>query len=162
MRVLILKGKPRIKYVYGGEALLDGIQALWEALNTHHMNVSPGFKQYYRDMDFAKRKAAFLKKGETGRLRIDLAVDETSGRNVGFIVSSVNDDKVGEVESIFVGEKFRGYGIGDALMKRALAWMDEQGAESKIVEVAAGNEQAFGFYKRYGFLPRETLLKQVK
>lgn len=41
-----------------------------------------------------------------------------------------------------------------------LGW--EQGAESKIVEVAAGNEQAFGFYKRYGFLPRETLMKQVK
>lgn len=74
-------------------------------------------------MDFAKRKAAFLKKAKTGRLRIDLAVDETSSCNVGFIVSCVNDEKVGEVESIFLDEGFRGYGIGDALMMRALAWM---------------------------------------
>jgi ribosomal protein S18 acetylase RimI-like enzyme len=31
----------------------------------------------------------------------------------------------------------------------------------KILEVAAGNEEAFGFYARYGFLPRKILLKQA-
>ncbi len=40
--------------------------------------------------------------------------------------------------------------------------MDKKGAESKIVEVAAGNEQAFSFYRQFGFVPRETVLKQVK
>jgi hypothetical protein len=32
----------------------------------------------------------------------------------------------------------------------------------KVVEVSVGNESAWGFYGRYGFLPRKTLLKQVK
>jgi len=32
----------------------------------------------------------------------------------------------------------------------------------KIVNVAAGNEQAFGFYERYCFYPRKTILEQVK
>jgi hypothetical protein len=40
--------------------------------------------------------------------------------------------------------------------------MDKEGAAAKIVEVVAGNEQAFGFYARYGFLPRKTVLKQVE
>jgi ribosomal protein S18 acetylase RimI-like enzyme len=162
MQVPILSDKPRIMYVHGDEALLDAIQALWEALNAHHLSVSVYFKPYYREMTFEKRKAAFLMKAKAGKMKVDIAVDERSCRNVGFIIGSINNEKVGEVESIFVDEEFRGFGIGDALIKRALAWMDAEGAESKIVEVASGNEQAFGFYKRYGFLPRETVLKQVK
>jgi ribosomal protein S18 acetylase RimI-like enzyme len=39
--------------------------------------------------------------------------------------------------------------------------MDKEGAAEKIVEVGAGNEQAWGFYEKYGFLPRKTVLKQV-
>jgi ribosomal protein S18 acetylase RimI-like enzyme len=46
-------------------------------------------------------------------------------------------------------------------MRRVLAWMDENGTVTKIVEVAAGNEQAFGFYNRYGFFTRKTVLKQT-
>jgi ribosomal protein S18 acetylase RimI-like enzyme len=53
-------------------------------------------------------------------------------------------------------------GIGDSLMKKALSWMDQKGAMAKIVEVGTGNEQAFNFYARYGFLPRKTVLKQVR
>jgi len=63
---------------------------------------------------------------------------------------------------VFVNPAFRGLGVGDALMRKALAWMDKQGAVDKIVEVGVGNEQAFGFYSRYGFYPRKTVLKQVK
>jgi ribosomal protein S18 acetylase RimI-like enzyme len=155
------KGKPRIKYVHGDEALLDEIQALWESLNVHHLGLSVDFKQYYRDLTFQQRKAVLLKKAKNARVRVDLAIDESSGRSVGFIVSSVNEERIGEIESMFVDEKLRGCGIGDALVKRVLAWMEEKGAESKIVEVAAGNEQAFSFYKQYGFLPRETVLKHV-
>lgn len=29
-------------------------------------------------------------------------------------------------------------------------------------EVAAGNEKAWEFYEKYGFLPRKTILKQVR
>lgn len=47
-------------------------------------------------------------------------------------------------------------------MKKALCWMEQEGAVQKIVDVGAGNEAAFGFYAKYGFLPRKTVLKQVK
>ena len=157
-----INNKPKITYVHGDEALLDEIYPLWESLNVHHLGLSRDFKQYYKDLNFAERKAGLLKKAKSAQMRVDLALDEDSGRNVGYVVSSVNEAKTGEIESMFVDEKFRGLGIGEALVKRALAWMDKKGAESKIVEVAAGNEQAFSFYRRFGFVPRETVLKQVK
>jgi diamine N-acetyltransferase len=120
------------------------------------------FKEYYCGMSFEKRKADLLKKAARGEMRVVLAVDEESGRKVAYCVSSLNEEKTGEIESIFVNDVYRGLEIGDSLMKTALSWMDRKGAMAKIVEVGAGNEQAFDFYARYGFLPRKTVLKQAK
>jgi ribosomal protein S18 acetylase RimI-like enzyme len=52
--------------------------------------------------------------------------------------------------------------LGGSLMKKALSWMGQIGALEKVVEVSSGNEAAFGFYRRYGFLPRKTVLKQAR
>ena len=152
----------KINYVEGDEALLDQIKPLWEALNRHHLGLSENFKQYYLDMSFQKRKADLLKKAGLGEMHIEIAVDEVSGQNVGYCVSSITHEKAGEIKSIFVSETFRGMGIGDALMQKALIWLEQNGAVERIVEVAAGNERVWGFYARYGFLPRKTMLKQVK
>jgi ribosomal protein S18 acetylase RimI-like enzyme len=156
-----MRNKPNIKYVSGNEVLLDNIRLLWEGLNHHNFNLSPYFKQYYVDMNFEKRKAFLLKKVVSAELRVNIAVDVISGQNVGYCVSSIDGEKTGEIESIFVASNYRGWGIGDRLMKMALTWMDEKKAVAKIVEVAVGNEQALGFYDRYGFRTRKTVLKQI-
>ena len=153
--------KPKIKYVCGNESLLDGIKLLWQSLNQHHHDLSPDFKQDYDEMIFEKRKSYWLKKAVNAELRVDIAVDIVTGQEVGYCVSSIDEGKTGEIESIFVASNYRGCGIGDSLMRRALTWMDEKGTVAKIVEVAAGNEQAFGFYNRYGFFVRRTVLKQI-
>ncbi len=110
-------------------------------------------------MNFEKRKATLHKKASLGELWVDLAFDETTGEAVGYVVSSVID-KVGEVDSVFVKKTYRRIGIGDMLMQQALAWMTWRSAETKIVDVSVGNEGAFDFYGRYGFLPRKTVLQQ--
>ncbi len=61
-------------------------------------------------MTFEKRKADLLKKAASGKMRVDLAFDEVSGRNVGYCVSSINQEKTGEIESIFVDAAYRGMG----------------------------------------------------
>ena len=157
-----LVNKRIFKFIYGNEDFLDQIRVLWKALNTHHLSSSANFKQHYLDMTFEKRKADLLKKAASGKMRVELAIDEATGQKVGYCVSSLNQEKIGEVESIFVDSNYRGLGIGDSLMKKALCWMDQEGATAKIVEVASGNEEAFCFYVKYGFLPRKTLLKQMK
>jgi diamine N-acetyltransferase len=153
---------PKMKYIYGDQTTLDQIKTLWEGLNRCMGERSTYFKQHFAAMTFTKRKTELLKKAACGLMRVNVAVDELSGVAVGYLVSSVTSEKIGCVESIFVSETYRGIGVGDKLMRNALAWMEENGAVEKVLEVTVGNEQAYGFYGRYGFLPRQTLLKQVK
>ena len=155
-------GFSAINYNSGDQSLLDSLKPLWEALNTHHHNLSVNFKPYYEEMTFKRRKASLLKKAKSAKMQVDVAEEELSGQNIGYCISSVDSFKIGEIYSIFVGVVHRGLGIGDALVRRALAWMEKNGAEEKVVQVAAGNEDAFDFYARYGFLVRKTLLKQVE
>ncbi|MGC9396502.1 MAG: GNAT family N-acetyltransferase, partial [Anaerolineae bacterium] len=79
---------------------------------------------------------------------------------IGYCISLVTEE-VGYIESIFIEADYRGLGIGDALMQHALAWMDERNVSMKRVVVAVGNEEAFGFYGRYGFQPCYIVLQQV-
>ncbi len=154
--------RPQIKYAHGSQKILDEIKSLWEGLNEHHLLMSPYFKQHYQTLTFEARKADLLRKAKQTQMRIDLATDKTTAQHVGYIVSSINKEKIGEIDSIFVNPSHRGFRIGDTLMKKSLEWMDKKGVATKIVEVGVGNEQAFGFYSRYGFYPRKTLLKQIK
>jgi ribosomal protein S18 acetylase RimI-like enzyme len=151
-----------IKYLQGDGKMLAEIESLWKILNQYHCERSKHFKEHYSGMTFELRKAQLLNKSRDGKLRVDLAVDQASGSAVGYVVSSMNAQKIGEVESIFVRAEYRGLGIGGSLLTKALAWMDQSGAVEKIVETSIGNEQAWRFYGRFGFLPRKTILKQVK
>ena len=95
-------------------------------------------------------------------MRVKIAVDEATGKCVGYIVSTVNTEHVGELQSVYVEADYRRTGVGGTLMQKALAWMDQQGAVEKAVEVSYGNECAWDFFGRFGFMRRLTLLKQVK
>lgn len=154
--------KPKIKYSHGNQGVLDEIKPLWDGLNEHHLLLSPYFKKHYQTLTFEARKTDFLKKAKKTQMRIDLATDKTTLQNVGYIVSTIDKAKTGEIESIFVNPSYRGFGVGDTLIKKSLEWMDKKGVITKVVEVGVGNEQVFGFYSRYGFYPRKTLLKQIK
>jgi ribosomal protein S18 acetylase RimI-like enzyme len=147
-----------IAYITGADELLDDIQSLWEGLNQHHESVSPHFKGDFQTYTFAQRKAKLLKKNQNGKLRIEIAqVDEQS---VGYIIAAIHEGGVGEIESIFIQDDYRCQGIGNELMRRVLAWMDNARVHQKIIDVAVGNENAFDFYARFGFFPRITILKQ--
>jgi GNAT superfamily N-acetyltransferase len=158
----MVEGTYKIKYVNGDQRLLDKVKDLWQKLNSYHCERSEYFKQHYLGMTFERRKADLQKKAEGGELRVDLAFDEVSGKAIAYIVSTINSVKVGEIESVFVEESYRRMGVGAKLMQSALAWMNERGAVEKTVEVSFGNESAWGFYGRFGFLPRKTTLKQAK
>ncbi len=155
-------GAPKIRYVVSDQTGLDRIKPLWEGLNRLMGERSTYFKPHFAAMTWAKRKADLLKKAEDALMRIDIAVDAEADVAVGYLVSTVSSEKLGTIESIFISESYRGLGIGESLMCKALAWMDENGATEKVVEATVGNEQVYGFYARFGFLPRQTLLKQGK
>ena len=148
----------KITYSSGGVELLDEIQFLWEQLNQHHALVSPHFETDFHANTFAGRKAKLLQKYTAGEMRINIA--QSDGENIGYLISAVTADGLGEIESIFIAADFRGQAIGDQLMHRALAWLNERGVHTKVIDVAVGNERAYAFYARFGFYPRVVTLKQ--
>ncbi len=154
--------KSKITYIHGGQNLLDQVRAMWEELNRYHCECSTHFREHYLGMTWQKRKYTLKKHALDGVLSVEIALDGSTGQKVGYVISTVNKDGTGEVESIYVDATYRGLGIGDQLMHKTLEWMDQNGATAKQVEVSVGNEVAWGFYGRYGFLPRKTLLKQLK
>jgi ribosomal protein S18 acetylase RimI-like enzyme len=158
--VITMKDETReITYLQSGAEGLDMAAPLWHKLIAHHKERSIHFKDYLDSITWDSRKKGLLEKAANGALQVDLAKDKDT--IVGICISSVNQNKLGELESIYVEKEYRGYDIGDKLMKTALAWMDRRGVVHKVIGVGAGNEEVFGFYRKYGFYPRGTILMQL-
>lgn len=150
-----------ITYVSGQDELLDAVEPLWRKLVEHHKVRSEHFRHEFETIDFDIRKRMLEDKAKNGTVWVEIAEDRVTRKPVGYCISSIDRYKQGELESIYVENEFRGQGIGENLVKRSLGWMDQQGARNKTVVVATGNEEVLGFYKRFGFLPRQILLKQT-
>jgi diamine N-acetyltransferase len=149
-----------IEYQITDEKDLEKIRSLWEQLNEHHHAKASHFRHHYETWNFEDRKAYFDKIVGAGTLRIDLAFDKDRERYVGYCVSSISKERHGEIESIFIEEAYRSQGVGTELLSRALSWMDAKEVLRKRVAVADGNEDAWGFYRKFGFYPRMMLLEQ--
>jgi ribosomal protein S18 acetylase RimI-like enzyme len=147
-----------IQFFHGNEALIDEIQPLWEALNRHHELVSPHFKGDFHGYTFQQRKTKLLDKYQFGKLCVYIARDQDQA--IGYVISGVSEDGLGEIESIFIREAYRRQALGDELMKRAMKWLSDNQPHSIVVDVTVGNKLAYPFYARYGFFPRVTRLKQ--
>ncbi|MDV2481862.1 GNAT family N-acetyltransferase [Methanoculleus sp. Wushi-C6] len=151
-----------IEYRTTDFAGIDVIRPLWNRICEHHRIRARTFRAFFERVTFDDRKAYFARCAEAGDLRVDLACDPAAGRCVGYCVTSLSAERIGEVESLYVDEAYRSQGVGTALMHRALAWLDENGSIENGVSVAEGNEEAFPFYRRFGFYPRRTMLEQVR
>lgn len=81
---------------------------------------------------------------DNGWVRVALDDDETL---TGFSVVIPGDDRVPELDGLFVEPEHMGRGVGRALVEDAAARAGHQGAER--IEVTAGPAQ--GFYERVGF-----------
>jgi ribosomal protein S18 acetylase RimI-like enzyme len=152
----------KIQYTETDERSLDLIKPLWQKLLQHHRARSRNFTAIFDRVTFEKRKDELLKKSAGGALHVDLARDAETGELAGYCVSSINTAKHAEIESIYVEPEYRRGGIGNTLMKKALKWLDERQVARRILAVAAGNEEVFGFYRRYKFYPRATILEQIE
>jgi GNAT superfamily N-acetyltransferase len=154
---------PTIEYHRTDIREIDGIRPLWCLLNRYMSTRTTNFRSHFEQMTFEKRKAYFEQLAAAGTLCIDLAFDvRDRDRYTGYCVSSLSQEKTGEIESIFVDEAYRSCGIGSALVTRALGWLDENGSTRNRVSVSEGNELVWNFYKKFEFYPRMTVLEQKK
>lgn len=150
----------QFNYITGGTELLSHTQPLWEKLNAYHLENAIHFKDHFRSNTFEKRKEKFITDPDT-QVRVDLVKDPVTFRHVGYCISTISRDQTGEIDSLFVEPDYRSHGIGDQLMRLALDWFDSHSVKQRIIGVAEGNERLFHFYARFGFVPRQTILKQL-
>lgn len=150
-----------IEFVEGNQTLLDWIKPLWTRLNTYHRHKSVNFVAYYTRLTFPQRKASLINKALDGLMRVDLVKLKEADPYIAYSVTTISAAHEGEIESIFVDEPYRRMGVGDALMKRSLEWLERHTVKVRRVAVANGNEEAAEFYQRYGFYPKMIILEQV-
>ena len=131
---------------------LGEIEPLWAKLNAHHRERSTHFVEHFSTFTFGRRQQDWLRQNE-----VIAFVGEVAGEFVGYCVAAVSGD-VGEVESLFIDQPYRGRGLGEALMRNALEWLMPRAATIRVA-VAEGNEAALGFYRRFGFAERLTVMQ---
>jgi len=149
-----------VTYLSGNAKMMDRIKPLWLELNRHHHDHSPYFKEYYQTHTFEDRKRVILQRALGGEVHLELAYENQA--LVGYVVCSIDKLFNGEIDSIYVNPSYRGQGVGRALIERSLAWLEGKGSKKNIVSVAVGNEQSYGFYAKFRFFPRRTMLEQKK
>ena len=147
-----------VEYISGKAELLERVRPLWQKLSAHHHEHSKDFKEHFEKMTFDIRRESFLQKAKNGDLLVVLASAE--GKDVGFCVSTVDEHKIGEVESLYLETNYRKMGIGERLLGDSLKWLDTSKAKRKIIGVAAGNEEVLPFYEKFGFKIRTLILQQ--
>ncbi len=148
-----------IAYISGGIELLDLIKPLWEKLNNHHRGNSNNFSHNYEKFTFELRKEKFYNKGL--KVNIDLVKDLDRETYIGYCISTINSDLVGEVDSLYLEKECRGQGIGEELMERALIYLNDNNSKKKIIGVAEGNEEVLNFYKKFKFYKRTIILEEI-
>lgn len=150
-----------ITTITGGLEFLDMLEPLWKQLRSHHGSVAKYFAKKLMERSYAERTNDFMIKAPNHKFKVDVLVIGPNKRPIGFCISSVSDTGIGEIESLFVEENFRGLNLGDELMKNALKWMDDAGVSKKRISVVVGNDNVLTFYEKYGFKPRSYILEQL-
>lgn len=150
----------QIQFLEGQGELLDIVEPMWEKLNHYHMSNSKNFSNHFTKLTFDARRKKFQQ--EEGLLiRIDLVKDRDMNTYIGYCITTVNPEGVGELDSLFVEEAYRKFGIGAILMDKAIFWLNENKAKKKIIGVAVGNENVLNFYEKYNFYPRMIILEEI-
>ncbi|MEM0351210.1 MAG: ribosomal protein S18-alanine N-acetyltransferase [Archaeoglobaceae archaeon] len=87
----------------------------------------------------------------------DLLVADIGGKVVGYVVTMEVDKVTGKIVSIAVRKDFRGRGIGEALLRKAIERLRSRGKTRITLEVRVSNKPAQELYKKLGFKIMDTI-----
>jgi ribosomal protein S18 acetylase RimI-like enzyme len=149
-----------VEYIKGAQESLYLIESLWQGSRTHHKNKSKHFAEIYANKRFQDRVNELTDDSKVA-MRVDLVKDKDTEQYIGYCISTIDKEMIGEIDSLYVEKEYRKHGIGSQLMEKALEWLDKNKVKSKIVAVGDGNENVIDFYNHYGFHIRKIILEQV-
>lgn len=136
------------------------IKELWQQLISHLEKNSTYYKSFFQTRVFDERIQPYIDKVRHGKYQIIIVHD--NNEKIGYIISSITKENLGEIDSIFVNPKYRSKKLGDTLMKKALNFFENNDCESIVLGVSEGNEEVIKFYQKYGFkMKRYIMSKEV-
>jgi ribosomal protein S18 acetylase RimI-like enzyme len=152
---------PDLRFVFGGEELIDEVEALWLALFDHHLAVgNGGLPAIDRSESWPLRRQVYAGLFADPRTFALLAYREEQAVAyvVGHVFAGPDDtwptgDLIGEIETLSVLPAERGQGLGTALLDLAEARLAELGAECIFIKTIKDNEGAHRFYQARGMTP---------
>jgi GNAT superfamily N-acetyltransferase len=150
----------QIRYAGTAEEL-DAIEPMWNALQEHHVRITPdlGPQTPKRDLGDAWR----VRRSKYERWLEDpetfFAVAEESGRPVGYAFVTIGPgyaswatgERAAELETLSVLPDHRGAGVGAALIEAVWSRLEEIGIEDMAITTTKTNVDAHRFYERQGF-----------
>ncbi len=119
-----------------------------------HFNLNPQFFCNIKDFDVGNYLFEIKSMMANGNA-ISYCVMEKE-RIMGFIVIEKDEEKLYICE-LFVGKKYRGFGIGKKLMNSAFHYMSHQKCKTLYTSLAVQNQKALAFYKKCGFKETHAL-----
>jgi ribosomal protein S18 acetylase RimI-like enzyme len=79
-------------------------------------------------------------------------VAEEDGQAVGYVTTRVDPfSRIGRIPNLAVSPAFRGAGLGSALIRHALQYLQAQGMSMAKIETLVQNERGQALYPRFGF-----------
>jgi len=138
---------------------IDLIRPLWEKLNLTHLDLSTHFKKRFQEANWEKRKTKLIEKSEV--ILLDIIVE--NDLIIGYCISTIDkeNNKTGEIDSIYMDETHRKCGLGKLLINHALDWLISKGTTEQKLLVGVGNERVLDFYKQFNFMPLHIVLKRI-
>jgi len=150
----------KITYIKGENELINEVKPLWEALNMHHQNNAVSFLGSLQSNTFENRHKKFA--DAAMKVFVEIVKVDQQEKPVGYSISTIDSDGMGELDSLYVEKEYRKLAIGDQLMNNALDWFRENKTKVNRLKVAEGNENVLKFYKKHGFETRFYVLEEVK
>ncbi len=153
---------PAMQIVKAGAERVAELEALWKALQEHHVQVMPqpaGLAPRDADESWELRRCEYLSLlADPGAF---VMIAEDNGHLLGYAMVRLAEGSVGyttlatvgDVESLSVLPDARGGGVGTALMDAVYDELAATGIREIHLDVVAGNDDAIRFYERCGMQP---------
>lgn len=146
-----------IIFIEGSQELAERIEPLWIKLNDIHIKKSIYFSDKFNRFTFEHRKNGIFSKDE--KVLCILVMDSESNKDIGYVIASIDNHRVGEIDSLYIENKYRGENIGGELINKSTEWLKENNAKQIKIGVAVGNEDVMKLYERHNFYPKVTILE---
>jgi GNAT superfamily N-acetyltransferase len=155
-----VESQARLRYESSVEEI-DVVEPLWNALQEHHVRVTPELDPQTPKRDLANawriRRSKYVRWLENPETFFVIAEDECGPVGYAFVTvgpgyaSWKTGERAAELETLSVLPEHRGRGVGAELIEAAWRRLDELGIDDMAITTTKTNVDSHRFYERQGF-----------